>query len=94
MISPKKIQQAARVLKTIGHPDRLKIIEALKKNGEMSVSELMGALAMGQAPLSKHLAVMKRQHILKSKVHGNYRYYSILNANVVNVLKCMQRHGD
>ena len=38
-ISPEFIQMAARILKTLGHPDRIKIVEYLE-DGEKTVGQI------------------------------------------------------
>jgi len=92
-IDPKVIMRAAVTLRVIAHPVRLRVIEALDKHGTMAVNDLMKVTGIGQAPLSKHLAVLRRKGIVRSKAVRNYRYYSIAKADVVNILNCLRHHG-
>lgn len=91
-IDIQNIRNAARVLRVIGHPDRLRIVEALQYSSK-SVKQLMHELRLSQVSVSKHLGVLKRQGIVGSKVASNFRHYSIIYRNVINVLDCVRSHG-
>lgn len=86
------IRNAARVLRVIGHPDRLRIVEALEKSSK-SVSELMKELGLSQVAVSKHLSVLKKQGIVRSEAVSHFRHYSIAYRNVISVLNCLRSHG-
>ncbi len=85
------VQKAAGVLRCISHPHRLRIVECLEDK-RLPVGEIVRRLGAGQAEVSKHLGVMRRQGIVSSEVRGNFRYYAIAYPNVVHVLDCMRRH--
>lgn len=91
-INIESIHNAARVLRAIGHPDRLRIVEALEKKAK-SVKELMHELKLTQVSVSKHLAVLKKQRIVASIAVSNLRNYSIAYPNVIHVLNCLRTHG-
>lgn len=88
----KAIQEAARILKAIGHPVRLRIIECLDLNGEMNVSGLLSEVPVSQAELSKQLAFLKSRGIVESRTDGNFRRYSIAFEGVIHVLDCVRKH--
>jgi len=90
LIDPKILQTAAKILRALAHPLRLRIIEKLKKR-KYSVGELVTALDLPQAVVSKHLALLKNTGILTSKTDCNFRYYSIANSKVLDVLSCIQK---
>jgi ArsR family transcriptional regulator len=91
-LTVERVHHAAKVLKCIAHPDRLRLVECLETN-ELSVKELVVKLKLSQAVVSKHLAVLRRGGIVQSKIHGNFRHYSVCYANILNVLDCMRKHG-
>lgn len=91
-IDSQSIRTAARVLRVIGHPDRLRIVEALEKSSK-SVKELMKELSLSQVSVSKHLAALKKNRIVQSEAVSNFRHYSITYRNVINVLNCLRSHG-
>lgn len=86
------LKQASRILRCISHPDRLRLVESLEGR-ERSVGELMSALRLEQAVVSKHLAALKRHGIVSVRGLGNFRYYSVSYPNVLNVLECLRKHG-
>lgn len=90
-LTAEKLNRAAKVLKCISHPDRLRLVECLERN-ELSVNALVKKLGLSQAVVSKHLSVLREGEIVQSKVLRNYRYYSVSYANVLNVLHCMRKH--
>lgn len=87
------IQKASAVLKVIGHPVRLRIIEALDHAGEASVNELIKVLKTDQVTLSKHLSVLRKKNIVRSRAQENFRYYAIADHRVINILECVRKHA-
>jgi len=57
----------ARVCKTLSHPKRLEIIELLRDEREMGVSEIAEKLDITKANVSQHLALMRQQNIVKTR---------------------------
>ncbi len=72
----------AEICKTLSSPKRIEIINALK-DGEKTVTELVGILEIPKANVSQHLTVMRLKGILKSRRDGVNMYYSITNPKVV-----------
>ena len=91
-IDIKNMRNAARVLRVIGHPDRLRIVEALGRSSK-SVKELMKELGLSQVNVSKHLAALKKNRIVRSQAVANFRHYTITHRNVIHVLNCLRSHG-
>jgi DNA-binding transcriptional ArsR family regulator len=91
-LNPQLVRQASEVLRCIAHADRLRVVECLEGKS-LSVSEIIRALGLDQVAVSKHLAVLKKGGIVKSKVQANYRYYSIAFPGVLKILECMRQCG-
>lgn len=91
-LTVERLRRAARVLRCLAHPDRLRLVECLEHR-ERPVNELVERLGIGQAAVSKHLAVLRREGLVRGKVSRNYRYYSIAHPHVVGVLDCVRKHG-
>jgi DNA-binding transcriptional ArsR family regulator len=72
----KMIEDAARKLKVCGHPVRLRLLCAISAK-EPCVSDLWHCLHEEQPVVSQHLAVLKREGIVTSRVKGNRRIYSV-----------------
>jgi DNA-binding transcriptional ArsR family regulator len=70
------IARFARTLKVCGHPIRLKLLRAIEAS-EPCVSDLWHCVEESQPVVSQHLAVLKREGIVASRVEGNRRIYSV-----------------
>jgi rhodanese-related sulfurtransferase/DNA-binding transcriptional ArsR family regulator len=74
----------SKLLKAIGNPYRLEIIEMLSQ-GEKSVEGIVQATGMSIANASQHLQVMKNINIVKTRKEGHYVYYSLVNDEVLSL---------
>jgi DNA-binding transcriptional ArsR family regulator len=72
------ISRVARTLKVCGHPVRLKLLQAIESR-EPCVSDLWRCVNEPQPVVSQHLAVLKREGIVASRVEGNRRIYSVID---------------
>lgn len=72
----------AQVLRTLGQPRRLMILDHLH-SGEKSVGELVELLGLPQANVSQHLAALRGQEIVATRRDGNTIYYSLVDPRVV-----------
>ncbi|MFH1493093.1 MAG: metalloregulator ArsR/SmtB family transcription factor [Candidatus Omnitrophota bacterium] len=79
-----KIQ--ADFIKGLAHPIRLQIIELLKK-GEQNVGNIVKALGVQQASLSRHLTILKESGILAARQQGLLIYYRIGDCDIFKILK-------
>ena len=89
-ISMGTVQDAARVLKCIGHPVRLRIIELLDNGGEKTVTEIREAIGLEQAAASQHLNLMRDKRILTARRDGVNVYYDLIDEKVVRVIDCLR----
>ncbi|MCA9744352.1 MAG: helix-turn-helix transcriptional regulator [Deferribacteres bacterium] len=71
------LEKVAQRFKALGDPLRLKLLNNLGEHGEMCVMELVEATGQQQANISKHLAVMTREGLLRRRKSGLKVYYSI-----------------
>lgn len=72
----------AQILKTLAQPKRLMILDHLHA-GEKSVGELTDLLALPQANVSQHLAVLRAQEIVSTRHEGNVVFYSLASEKIV-----------
>ena len=91
-ISIDTIRKMAEVLKTIGHPLRLKVLEALEEEEVLTVSELLEKVPMEveQSLLSHHLIKMKDKGVLRSEKKGMHVHYSLADRSILKIFDCMQ----
>tara|TARA_B100001123_G_C15276497_1_gene1012378 strand:+ start:1214 stop:1576 length:363 start_codon:yes stop_codon:yes gene_type:complete len=87
-ISPEFIQMAARILKTMGHPDRIKIVEFLE-SGEKTVGQIQREFNLLQPVTSQHLKVMYERDIVTFRQEGTSYFYSLANNFIIKILDCM-----
>jgi DNA-binding transcriptional ArsR family regulator len=76
----------ARVLKVLGDPNRLKIIELLK-NGERCQCEIIPSIGQSQPTISRHLRILEENKILVNRKDGVKVLYRIGNPNVLRIIE-------
>ena len=86
----KKIEKVAFILKAIGNPLRISIINILRINDELSVTEISNLLDAEQSLVSHNLLNMKLKGILESRREGKNIYYRIKLMEVLKVIECME----
>lgn len=91
-IDPTEIARVAEILKTIGHPVRLQILEALEEKEPLNVTEIKERIVSDteQSLLSHHLIKMKDRGILKCEKQGMNVLYSIEDRNILKIFECME----
>ena len=73
----------AKVCKTLSHPKRLEIIDLLRDEKEMGVSEMAEKLGIMKANVSQHLSLMRQQNIVKTRRDGVAILYSLANPKIL-----------
>ncbi len=79
------LEMKANVLRALGQPTRLKILELLR-NGERCVCEIFPAIQEEQSNVSRHLAMMKAAGILASRKQGQMVHYRVRDPQVFKLL--------
>src|SRR4030043_770265 len=85
MINQKILEGQASILKALGQPTRLQILDLLKE-GERCVCEIFPAIHQEQANVSKHLSILKQAGILDSRKDGLRILYRIKTPKILNLL--------
>ena len=57
--APTEAELVGKYFRVLADPTRVRILEALEAEGELSVSELVGSLAVPQPSVSNHLACLR-----------------------------------
>ena len=70
------IQQAAKAIKAIAHPLRLKILCVLGDQ-EISVQDIVEQVGTSQSNISQHLAILRDKGVLVSRKDANWVFYRI-----------------
>jgi len=88
-IDAKVLAEAAEVIKCLGHPLRLRILEALE-GGEKTVSELQEYAGASQAAVSQQLATMRARGVVRNRREGVHVYYRVSEPKVTAILGCIR----
>ena len=70
------LEKVAEVFRAFSEPTRLQILQELK-SGPRNVSDLVAALQVSQANVSKQLKVLHAADIIKRQRHGTQAFYAI-----------------
>ena len=84
-----QLEARSKVIKAIGHPTRLFIIDELHK-GEKCVYELTEMIGADTSTVSKHLLVLKNAGIVSDDKRGLQVYYTLKVTCIVEFLECIQ----
>jgi ArsR family transcriptional regulator, virulence genes transcriptional regulator len=88
-IAPDVLTRAAAVIRCLGHPLRLRLLEALE-SGEKTVSELQEYAAASQPMVSQHLMVLKAHGIVDLRRQGSHMLYWVVEPKVKGILACIR----
>ncbi len=81
---------ACELLKAMANEWRLMILCQLAE-GEKTVSELQALLGLSQSALSQHLAVLRREKIVRARKHAQSVSYSLSGHEATKVMETL--HG-
>lgn len=87
------VAETARMLRCLGHPIRLGILDLLERKDELTVTEIYEAMGIEQAVCSQHLALMRDKGILERRKDGVNVYYSVGEMRALKVLACVRGGG-
>lgn len=79
---------ACDLLKAMANEWRLMILCQLSE-GEKTVSELQSLLGLSQSALSQHLAVLRREKIVKARKHAQSVSYSLAGDDASKVMRTL-----
>ncbi|EDM67928.1 transcriptional regulator, ArsR family [Moritella sp. PE36] len=73
--------EVADVLKTMTHPERLMVLCQLV-DGEVSASQLQENSTLSQSAFSQHLAVLRKNNIVKVRKESQSVFYSLADERI------------
>lgn len=83
------ISKAARSLKAMSHPLRLKILCVLGTHA-ISVQDIVDQVGTSQSNVSQHLSILREKNILGCKKEANRVYYFIDDDRMLLLIKMMR----
>lgn len=84
-----QIEQAARAMKAISHPLRLKILCVLGDQ-EVNVQEIVEAVGTTQSNISQHLGILRDKSILRARKEANKVFYSVSDPRTLALIAGMR----
>lgn len=82
-----QIESLAEVFQALSDPNRLRILELLRKGGHpLCVNAIAGQIGISQSAISQHLKVLRQQGLVQVKKEGYYKHYS-LNIEKLNSIR-------
>jgi len=82
------VEDIAKLLKTMSHPIRLKIL-CLLQDKEMTVGDLHKEVQTTNANVSQHLSILRNQGIISYRKDANFIYNRISEGRVSELIKTM-----
>ncbi|MGE0441839.1 MAG: ArsR/SmtB family transcription factor [Gemmatimonadales bacterium] len=89
-IDPGLLARAAAIIKLLGHPDRLKIVEVLEGK-EHTVTEICELCGLEQAICSQHLSRLRRHQVVTATREGHHVKYRVVEPKVHHILECIRK---
>ena len=83
-----RITQQAAILKALGHPSRLLMVQALS-DGPLCVCELTALVGSEISTVSRHLAQLKHVGVLSDRREGSKIFYELHAPCVLRFLTCI-----
>lgn len=86
----KNLSLAARALKIMAHPARLKIL-CILRDGEQTVQNIEYYTDLSQSNLSQHLSLLRDRKIVNVRRDGGYSIYFIDNPHIVELFELITK---
>jgi DNA-binding transcriptional ArsR family regulator len=93
-MATRPIEPLVDLLKTLGHPARLRIL-ALLREGEMCVCQINAVVGLAASTVSEHLTELRRAGLLSERKEGRWVYYELKpKAGLEDLLGALWPHLD
>jgi ArsR family transcriptional regulator len=83
------IETAARALKAIAHPLRLKILCVIGAD-EACVQDIVDTVGTSQSNISQHLAILRDKEVLLSRKDANRVFYRVGDPRTLQLIAMMR----
>jgi len=82
----KKFDEVAEILKAMGHPVRLCILNGIIQTGGCNVSHMQDCLELSQSTISQHLQKLRSAGIIEGTRNGTEITYTLKNQKVLEII--------
>ncbi len=86
-----KYVEQAELLKVLGHPTRLCIINGLLTGDGCNVSYMQNCLNIPQSTVSQHIAKLKAAKIIVGERSGLEIHYKVINEDAIRIIKALMQ---
>jgi ArsR family transcriptional regulator len=83
------IETAARALKAIAHPLRLRIL-CMLSGDEVCVQDIVDTVGTSQSNISQHLAILRDKGVLSTRKDANRVYYRVNDPRTLQLIGLMR----
>lgn len=83
------IEMAARALKAMAHPLRLKIL-CVVGGDEVCVQDIVDAVGTSQSNISQHLAILRDKGVLQTRKDANRVFYRVADQRTLQLVGMMR----
>ncbi len=84
------VETLAKIIKSISHPIRLKIL-CLLVDGGQTVGQIHGQLSTSYANVSQHLQRLQGQGLVSTDKQANFVHYSIAASSTKEIIRVLRR---
>jgi DNA-binding transcriptional ArsR family regulator len=84
-----QVEIAARALKSISHPLRLKIL-CVVGDQEVCVQDIVEAVGTSQSNISQHLAILRDKGVLTTRKDANRVFYRVADKRTLQLIVMMR----
>ena len=81
------LRESSETLRAIAHPLRLRIIELLHSNKQLTVTEIHKELQVEQAVASHHLRILKGKRVVDLERDGKNSLYFLANSAFYDIVR-------
>lgn len=87
------VERAAALLKAVGDPGRLRLLERLGRGGEQCVSELADASGEALSTVSQRLRLLRNEHLVTRRREGKHIFYALTDVHVRELIFAALEHA-
>lgn len=88
------LKEAARLLKALSDPTRMRLLLALKAAGELCVCDLALLAGVSVSAVSHQLRLLREARLVDFRREGRQVYYRLLDAHVAVLLEEALAHAE
>ena len=80
-----ELRKVVLILRAIGHDLRKRMVELLRENEQMNVTDIYVKLRIEQSVASQHLAILRKAGIVLTNRNGKFINYTLNNERLAEV---------